>query len=147
MIRWAYSVAWSRPGDDAGLEVADHLGAGLQVADRVLDGHQAAAEPDPEGGYLVDGRPGQGQQHGPAIIGNPGGGGPGGDLGRGQHRFAAFGPGDGGLAEPGRPGQFPARQPGQRADPAQLGREPVALGAGLTGQRAGYPASAFSRAR
>jgi hypothetical protein len=41
-------------GDDAGLEVADHPGAGFQVADRVLDGRQAA-EPDAEG-CLVDGR-------------------------------------------------------------------------------------------
>ena len=57
-------------GDNAGLEVADHPGAGLQVADRVLDRRQAASEPDPEGCHLVDGRLGQGQQHGPAVTGD-----------------------------------------------------------------------------
>lgn len=66
-------------GDDAGLEVADHAGAGFQVADRVLDGCQAAAEPDAEGCHLVDGRLGQGQQYVPAVTGDAGRVGPGGD--------------------------------------------------------------------
>jgi hypothetical protein len=69
-------------GDDAGLEVADHPGRGFQVADRVLDGCQAAAEPDAEGCHLVDGRLSQRQKHGPAVTGDAGGVGPCGDPGR-----------------------------------------------------------------
>jgi hypothetical protein len=54
MIRRAYSAVCSRPGMMPGWKLRTHPGAGFQVADRVLDGRQAA-EPDAEG-CLVDGR-------------------------------------------------------------------------------------------
>jgi hypothetical protein len=65
----------------------------------------------------------------------------------GENGVAAFGPGDGGLADPGGLGQVPAGQPGQHARAAQLGGELVAPGAGRTSRPAGHRVSAFSAAR
>ena len=62
----------------------------------------------------------------------------------GENGLSAFGPGDGGLADPGGLGQVPARQPGQHASAAQLGGELVAPGTGRTGRCAGHFVSAFS---
>jgi len=62
----------------------------------------------------------------------------------GQDGLSAFGPGDGGLADPGGLGQVPAGQPGQPASAAQLGGELVAPPAGRTGRPAGHSVSALS---
>jgi hypothetical protein len=65
----------------------------------------------------------------------------------GQNGLSAFGPGDGGLADPGGLGQVRAGQPGQHASAARLGGELVAPPAGRAGRPAGHLVSAFSAAR
>jgi hypothetical protein len=62
----------------------------------------------------------------------------------GENGLSAFGPGDGGPADPGGLSQVPAGRPGQHASPAQLGGELVAPGTGRAGRSAGHSVSAFS---